>query len=395
MMTLTIRKNNTTLLHFLFIMWLASELLFEYSTISQLSLLLFIGCSLLLTTGKYWSYSLTAYLLFALWSVANIIFGHAVDVSIASKMTRTLFLNLLFLYALVCYCRYVHNIKSVLTIYKWVVVAFCVLCLLGGISAVLSGSRLSILGINSNVIASMAAYAGILAFNDILVGRSRSERQVNTYVCVLLLLTILLTGSRKGLLIPIIGIYILICFRKPRKFVLYSITAMIVVAVILFLVLNVEFLYNVIGYRVEPVLQYLAQEEFTEASLDSRSDYILLGWLSSQDSLIFGHGLDCFRTLRYAYGTYSHNNYIEILYSLGWVGISIYYSSFALSIIGLPKTWCSDKENTALVAGILIPFLVCDYMNVSYFSRYILMIPIVMMLYIRKRGDYSENQEIY
>ena len=310
--------------------------------------------------------------------MANIIFGHAVDVSIASKMTRTLFLNLLFLYALVCYCRYVHNIKSVLTIYKWVVVAFCVLCLLGGISAVLSGSRLSILGINSNVIASMAAYAGILAFNDILVGRSRSERQVNTYVCVFLLLTILLTGSRKGLLIPIIGIYILICFRKPRKFVLYSITAMIVVAVILFF-----------------VLQYLAQEEFTEASLDSRSDYILLGWLSSQDSLIFGHGLDCFRTLRYAYGTYSHNNYIEILYSSGWVGISIYYSSFALSIIGLPKTWCSDKENTALVAGILIPFLVCDYMNVSYFSRYMLMIPIVMMLYIRKRGDYSENQEIY
>lgn len=393
-MTLTFKKNYATLLHFLFIIWFASALLFQYSIISRLALLLFVGCSILITRGKFWSCSLTAYLLFALWSVANIAFGHAVSVSVASKMTQTLFLNLLFLYAFVCYCRYVNSVESVLNVYKWVVAAFCVPCLLGGLGSVLSGSRLSILGINANVIASMAAYASIIAFNDVLISKSRKERRAGMWLVLFLLVTILMTGSRKGLIIPFVGIYLLICSRKPKKFVIYTLAVAIIAISALYLLLNVRFLYDIVGYRVEPVLQYISGEEFSEASLSSRSDYILLGWLSSQDSLIWGHGLDCFRTLRYAYGTYSHNNYIEILYSLGWIGICIYYSSHVRAILNMFKSWRCNSKITALVAGLLVSFLVCEYMNVTYFERPYLLIPVISILYVEKRGKACDNQKI-
>ncbi len=379
-MTLTFKKNNATLLHFLFIIWFAAETMFSYSAISRFALLAFVGVSILVTRGKHWSYYLTAYLFVALWSVANIAFGHAVNTGYATKMTQTLFLNLLFLYAFVCYCRYVQSVASVLNIFRWLVAAFCVPCLLGGIGTVFSGQRLSIMGLNSNVIAIIAAYACIIFANDMFASRPGKQRRTKIYVIILLLTTILLTGSRKGLIIPAVGIYSLICVRKPRKFVLYSLAIAAAATVVLFLIINVDVLYNVVGYRVEAILQYLAGEEYNEVSLASRSNFILLGWMSSQDSLFWGHGLDCFRTLRYSYGTYSHNNYIEILYSLGWVGVVIYYMPYLYTFWPVSKQRKKSMNSVALSSALLIPFIICDYMNVTYFTRTDLIIPLMAML---------------
>lgn len=393
-MKIVIRKNNATLLNLAFIFWLVSEIMFEYSFVSRLALMVFVGLAAVLTLGRHWSYALTGYGLFALWSVLNIHMGHAVGVSTASKMTQTVFLNLLFLYAFVCYCRYIGNVGQVLKIYQWTVFLVCIFCLVGGLGGVFAGERLSILGINPNTIAVMAAFTTIIFFDDLLNKPKGTQRWQEALVIMFLLLTILLTGSRKGLIIPVIGIYVLICFRKPGKFVWYTLAVIVAAVVALYLLLNVEALYNVVGYRVEPVLQYLAGEEFEEGSLNSRVGYIQLGWLASQDNLFWGHGLDCFRLLRFAYGTYSHSNYIEILYSLGWTGIAIYYSPYVYALLQIPRAWRRDKTLTAMTVGLLIPFVVCDYMTVTYFTRTSLLIPVMVMLQLRKRGPNNEIKTI-
>lgn len=382
------------MLHGLFAFWLLSEYLFEYSIISRLALLLFVGGVLLVSPKLRWPYLLIWYGLFALWSCLNIALGYAVSTAIASKMTRTLFLNLLFLYAFVRYIKYTKDIGEILKIYRWIALLFSAICLIGGIGSAFAGHRLSILGINSNSIAMLAAYALILWMNELL-NTASSTRWTKEFPCLLILLTtILFTGSRKGLLLVFLGLYILICFRKPRRFLLYTLSIALAAAIALFLLLNVDVFYRVLGHRVEAVLHFLQGVEVDEASFNTRAGFLALAWSSSQDSLIFGHGLDCFRTLRYAYGTYSHCNYAEILYSLGWSGLLLYYTPYIWTVCRIParRKETPDYIHIPPATALLISYMVCDFMNVTYFTRTSLIIPLLAMLMTTKGRSYEDNQ---
>lgn len=392
-MRIVIKNNNTTLLHAVFALWLFCELMFEHTIISQAALLIFVGITVLVTYRVRWSMVLTGYCLFALWSAANILFGHATSVSVASKMTRTLFLNVLFLFAFVNYCRHTRDYFSILRIYKWIAVIFSIRCLLGGIGGVLEGYRLSVSGINANRLATVLAYAMIILTYELLK-KEKSERGFKDYAAlVLFVITIILTGSRKGLLIPFVGIYLLICARRPKKILKYSLITVAVILVVMHLIMNVKPLYDILGFRVEAVLQFLQQEEFDEGSLATRDKFITLGWELAQLKPIWGHGLDCFRLLKGSYGTYSHSNYIEILYSLGWVGLLLYYFPHVYYLVRLLATWKKKLVATNLLLALFVPFLVCDYMNVTYFERLYLLIPAIVITVLGEKGVGYENKK--
>lgn len=149
--------------------------------------------------------------------------------------------------------------------------------------------------------------------------------------------------------------------------------------------MNVDFLYNTIGYRLEPLVAYLNNAEYDEASLETRSHFIEYAWINAQDSLIFGHGLDCFRLLPGAWGTYSHCNFLELLYSTGWIGLFIYYSTSISTVLKFYK-YINDKY-TGLLLALLIPFLVCDYMNVTYSNRTAIIIPSLAIMFVGRKKE--------
>ncbi|MBP3392996.1 MAG: O-antigen ligase family protein [Lentisphaeria bacterium] len=391
-MKITLKKSNQTVLHGLFAFWLLSEYLFEYSIVSRLALLLFVGGVILVVPKLQWPYLLTWYGLFALWSCLNIALGYAVSNSIAMPMTRTLFLNLLFLYTFIRYVKYTKDVREILKIYQWIALLFSSVCLIGGIGSVFMGYRLSAWGINSNSIAMMAAYALVLWTSELLNTASKSRWTKELPFLLILLVTILFTGSRKGLILVFLGLYILLCFRKPRKFLLYTLGIVLFFAVALFLLLKVDFLYTILGHRVEAVLHFLQGVEVDEASLNTRAGFLSLAWVSSQDSPIFGHGLDCFRTLRYSYGTYSHCNYVEILYSLGWVGVLLYYAPHIWTLFRIPVRRKKTPYYIPPATALLISDMVCDFMNVTYFTRTALIIPMLAML-LTVKGQVYENNE--
>lgn len=386
-MKLRIKFNNATILSILFMLFLVAEVMFEYSTFSRVILLAFVSASVLVSTRLSWHYSLTGYLVFAVWSFVNIFLGYALDRDTAMQMSSTLILNLIFMYGFLCYCRKIKNMWTVLNIFRWIMVLFCLMCVMGALTGSYGNGRLSIMGINSNTIALMMGYAFIIHLHELLQGKKWvGYEQVQYILLMLFLVVILLTGSRKGLLVPIIGVYMFFCVRQPRKVIPYTLLIGGIIGVVLVLLLNVPVLYNIIGYRVEPVLQMLAGEEYDEASLASRMNYIALAWTASQDNLLFGHGLDCFRLLRYAYGTYTHCNYVELLYSLGWVGVILYYSPYIAALLNAPAVAKQDKAAVSLALALLVPYLVCDYMIVSYYTRPLLIIPMMAMIFLRKDG---------
>src|SRR5699024_11610138 len=83
---------------------------------------------------------------------------------------------------------------------------------------------------------------------------------------------------------------------------------------------------------------------------------------------LFGHGIDSFRQLYFNYVgdyRYSHNNYVELLVSVGVFGTVIYY--FGLLSV-LKKSF--NKTNPYLIFPFVViaTILIIDYGLVSYTS---------------------------
>ena len=282
----------------------------------------------------------------------------------------------------------------ILKFYTWIALLFSIPCMLGGMSGVLQGERLSILGLNPNRIAMTFSYTIIILFYEILHCTETKKRRQKWIMIVWLAMVVLLTGSRKGLLIPMLGIYVLICARKPRSILKYTAVVAAVGGIVLMLVMNIEPLYNLVGHRVEAVLQYLNQDTFTEGSLVTRDSFVKLGWELSTYEPIWGYGLDCFRLLRASFGTYSHNNYIELLYSLGWVGLIVYYAPFLITVFRMLKNRKKHTDMVSVLMALIVPYLVCDYMNVTYFELLFLLIPTIVITTMGKKGLENETEAL-
>lgn len=394
-MKIVIKKNNETLLHACFALWLASEYLLQYSVVSRVLLLLFVGMTVIITQKITWHYGLTGYALFLVWSVVNIVTGHATSRTQATGMTQTVVFCALFLYAFVCYCKYIGDMQKIFDIFRVTIIICCIPCLVGGFGNFLTAGRLS-LGdaggkiVGSNYIAMPCAYAGIIEAHNLLKKGRKQLKLRDYFPIVMLLLTVLLTASRKGLIIFGLGLYILICFRSSGKFVRNSLLMITAGCIVLALLLNVPALYDVAGKRIESLLLYIQGEEFEEGSLNVRVNFINLAWKESQNSLFWGHGLDCFRLLRYAFGVYSHNNFVEILYSLGWTGVALYYLPYVKAFLNVPRAMKRNRELASVALAIFVPYVICDYMNVTYFTRLLLIVPVMAMMILDKRGLKNE-----
>jgi len=260
-------------------------------------------------------------------------------------------------------------------------------------SGVLAGERLSVFEINSNAIAMLAAYASILSIHDFLNKKGKLARWGDLALVLVYVLTIVLSGSRKGLIIPIVGLYVLVCMRKPQRFLLYSVGTILLAFFALLAILKIDILYNLIGYRVEPIIDYITLGAYNEASMESRMDYISLAWERSWHQPIWGHGLDCFRVLSGAHDTYSHCNFVEILFSLGCVGFLIYYIPYLWTLFKIPKALKRNKQLVSIAVAMLIPYLVCEYFQVTYFTRTSVIIPTLTMLIISMKGADNETQK--
>ncbi len=384
------RIDNKFLLNTSFALFFLSEFLFAHTLIAQSMLLVFCASSVLTFNKIHKNIFLISYILFTVWSFAIIRNGYAISHSTAMDMTITLCWNIVFLFAFSQYCGTIDDPIHILKIYKKICICLSVLFVVLGISDVLSGNRLAVMGINANGISMFAAYSMIIQIYEMSIKKVTCK---DILIVLLFVIVILLSGSRKGFLIPFIGLYVLLCMKKPKKIIKYTIVIAILGISLIWLTMNIPLLYDILGHRLEAILQFLQGADYDEGSLQTRSHLIKYAWARAQDSLVWGHGLDCFRTLRHAYGTYSHCNYVELLFSTGWVGTIIYYSTAVITLIRVPRYIKNNNLHTSILLAIFIPFLVCDYMNVTYFERTMIIIPALVIMSIVKNNKKEIQNE--
>lgn len=140
----------------------------------------------------------------------------------------------------------------------------------------------------------------------------------------------------------------------------------------------------------QPIQNLYVYERFqdalagTEGSANIREAMSLEGFELWQSSPIIGYGINQFRYIS-SFGTYSHNNYIELLVSFGTVGFSLYYLILIIFGFRAVRGFIIGSPYAPLLGSAIILLLLWDIAFVSYSTR-------LVWLFLSVLGYLSENQ---
>jgi O-antigen ligase len=185
-------------------------------------------------------------------------------------------------------------------------------------------------------------------------------------------LSSLFSGSRKAIVIIVLGSLILILLTRKATFssIFELSISLLVLLGILYLSFTWEPLYKVLGNRIETLVSFFTEGE-TDGSTSVRFEMIEKGWEMALERPVLGHGLASFAELA-GYGFYAHNNYIELLFSLGFVGLLWYYIFIAkLGVHAIVQLFSGNKNKLlVLVVTCIVVLMVDDIGRVRYYNEF-------------------------
>ena len=315
-------------------------------------------------------------LMFILYGAANILMGNTIYPTVARTMVVSLSLNYLMIFSIVQYIHMSEDVGRVLRVTELGIFTTAFVVVMLSIKTITQGRLGGGTEINSNMLAILCVYGfGLAMYLRKIgkIGQLSSWARIGFYILV-----ILLTGSRKGLLMVILTLAVVRFAQERRKiFKNLFILACSVVAFYI-LIMNVSVLYNIIGVRVENLMLILAGEGTAEASLDDRQKLVSLGMEHIRENPWVGYGYDCFKMISGigpngkvkagVAGFYSHNNYIELLFGGGIIGLVLYYIPVLYLLIKLTK---KIRKNPAMpyLLAMMVSMLAMEYARVTYYVR--------------------------
>ena len=365
-LNLNVRVSKSTKFDFGFMLWIITEYLFSHTFISQLALFVFIGLFFLyIIQTRYILFSKIFIAYFAFFSICclNILFGCSIQPDESKKLVFTLVLNFIFLVTAFNFVRK-KSFKEILTLLIIASILISFLTWFLNIYQTKSFVFRQSGGVNSN---------GMSILNALVVGLICSTKRIKQrkyrLIAFLLLFFCVLSGTRKSLIFLAVYLVVFYCLKYPKRLPKYVLFTVLGIGIFYCLLMNIPFLYNNIGVRIESLLIFIQKGE-GDSSIVSRASYIALGINYFKSSPILGNGINCFKTLPGAYGTYSHNNYVELLFSvgiLGTVGFYLIYLFILLKAINNKRS--SNCECSAMSIGIIISCALTDFAQVVYYDR--------------------------
>ena len=193
--------------------------------------------------------------------------------------------------------------------------------------------------------------------------KGKKEKRLYYIFAGILILGVLICGSRKGLLTLIV--YVLYSFTqvnidKKKKRIIY----ILVPITILILIFSVPFLYKSIGKRVQSTFLNIIgiTNRLDQNSLNKRNELQdeALRWI--KDNPIIGYG---FNTFSNTVGNGSESNILQITLDLGIISLIVYYS-FLPALFKSFKNSNKNSELIKLFTVLIICILIQDFGTVSY-----------------------------
>jgi len=248
---------------------------------------------------------------------------------------------------------------------------------------------------NANVFAAVYMIAAAASVYFILGDQKKIYKILAIVAFAVQLYALSMSGGRKYFLFPFILMYIMSLQKKTKEqrthMVRNTLIAVVILIVVYYLLMNVEFLYETIGYRFEDLFNYTTGEsDEAEVGTLIREAMIERGWELWLESPVLGHGLNMFSEIS-GFGVYSHNNFIEILCNHGLVGFAWYYGFYIYAIVKLWKNKRVDNMKRFLIAFVICLF-VYEYGAISYNTLITQVFLVFAMLYDRICANEIQNE---
>lgn len=204
-------------------------------------------------------------------------------------------------------------------------------------------------------------------------------------------ISVAFSGARTSLLLIFISLILYPLFLSfNRKFskinILKYILIVFIAASFYYILIEVNFFYKIIGYRIEAVVDGLSSGEFDESSASSRFIMLKTGWRMMLDKPFVGYGLNTFRTFYGSFGTWSHNSFVELSISGGLFIAVIFYLFHFYAIFFIIKNKLFNPLGSMFLCSLIFLFIQ-SMLAVSYTTRIIVIILTLVDIYIK---DYRQ-----
>lgn len=250
---------------------------------------------------------------------------------------------------------------------------------------------------NANAFASLFMFSACATVYFIWGARKILVKLLYVLAFALQVYALVLSGGRKFLLLPFVVLYFMLLLssdKRGRKHIIgYTLVGVVGGAVLLYLLMNVPFLYENIGYRFEGFLNYasgsISNADYSTIQRELMSSRAFELWLEAP---IIGHGLNMFSVLG-GWGVYSHRNYLELLCNHGLIGFILYYSYWVYLAFQLYRI----KENSVMklfLLAVLGSFVIFDYGAVSYSMPQLQFFIVMMNMYLYLQKQKARNKRV-
>lgn len=200
----------------------------------------------------------------------------------------------------------------------------------------------------------------------------KSKKKLDIVYLFFIIIMIILTESRKGIILMLLGIisYPLL-LSKNKKCLLKRIIIFFTLGIIILYISSKSDLISekILNRFFLLIEKLLGNTQVIDQSAEVREEMIKEGIALIKNKVFLGYGLGEF-SLYSKYGTYSHNNYIELLVGVGIIGTFFYYLIY-IYLIFKSRVILKLKEKR------IIPFLIITLMLfildlglVSYAERF-------------------------
>ena len=326
------------------------------------------------------------YFVFLIYSLLQIVLGIAVYPSVSLGRVATMMVNFIISILLVNYCDSLHGkivVEKSFVAFS-ILLVFYVLITKGSFSIERFGDSAPYLfhltgvngeAMNSNNVGQVFYTAIFLLINNYFHGE-RTKKKKYILLGLFFFFCCAITGSRGSLFFVsgyLVMLYV-ICGKNIKQKIkrIVFVAALSVAAYFLFM--NVGFLYELIGQRIETVLNgSFSKLSYSgtgdENSMYYRMEMIRAGMNEFYKKPVFGWGLFAYSQMDYV-GSYTHNNFVEMLVSSGIVGFVFYYLCHTfLFYHSFKKAILSKRILFYSLAFFITMKLILNYAEVEYVNR--------------------------
>lgn len=344
---------------------------------------------------------------YIIWLLAFCIFSFAStfwaqDLMLAKSMTKTLIINL------ICMYSYLYLLNSNIDKIDLVLNCLIISSLFLGVRVLISAGPFAYFnariaaGISGNTLGICSAFAASICIFYILNSKNKFYYSLLFAMNILIMI---LSSSRKAIICCAIPILILYIFNKSRKNNILKImirltVAFLVIILIYEALMNISFLYETVGNRIQSMLLgFSGDSSSIDSSSKTRFNLIIWGLEWFKNKIWIGYGIDNYRAVLtyfhpdYPITFYAHNNYVELLVDLGVIGTLIYYYIYICIIYKGITKFKSLNDLQLLFLGILFAILFSEFGLVSYFDRYTqILLLITWVVFYRNKKCRCEDE---